>query len=216
MIEYRIWNELYTAKKNDYYLSKYLAYLRDKRDKISLAKAAIAIIGIILNVWVKNSSIVTLVALTLFEFFKEMIPIISIDEKLIDRIPEYRMLNVDKYEALDRIFLKLRSKDITEKQAQDQYNRIRVIDRRMEEIDNSIKLKVRKKLFKEADEKTKTHMENMYNFENEELNTEDMAKQDKNSGTDNNTGHQGGRDSASNGQIPTSKNPPPPPRPKSK
>ncbi len=164
MIADRIWNDLYDAKKNDFYLSGYLGYLRTKRQRINSLKIIVAFVGIILNKWLDNSSLITLSILTLFELLKEVIPELSINEKLMDKLPEYRMLYVNKFEELDKLYYEIDSENITEEEAKTQYYKIREINLRIEDLDNSIHLPEKLKVFNKAELKTKVYMTNCYHI----------------------------------------------------
>lgn len=164
MIADRIWNDLYDAKKNEFYLSGYLSSLRTKRKNINSGKIIFSIIGIIINKWVDNSSLIALSLLTLFEILKEVIPQLSVDEKLMDKLPEYRMLYVKKFEDLDKLYYEIDSGNITDEEAKIQYYKIREINYRIEDVDNSIHLPEKMKVFKKAESKTEIFMNNSYNF----------------------------------------------------
>jgi len=165
MITNRIWNELCDAKKTDYYLSGYLASIRTKKKKINLIKIIIALAGIITNIWFDKSSLYTLTFLTLFEVFKEFLPFLSIEENLIDKIPEYRMLYVNKFQELDALYLKVKNKTIPENEIMDKFLALRQLDLRIQDLDNSIHLPEKKKIFKKAEDKLAIFIQSMYNFE---------------------------------------------------
>lgn len=165
MITNRIWNELCDAKKNEYYLSAYLASIRSKKKRINFIKIIIALAGIIVNIWLDKSSLYTLISLTLFEVLKEFIPYLSIDENLVDKIPEYRMLYVNKFQELDALYLKVKNEIIPENEIIDKFLNIRQLDLRIQDIDNSIHLPEKKKIFKKAEDKLTIFIQSMYNFE---------------------------------------------------
>lgn len=165
MIRERIWNELCDAKKSDFYLSGYLSHLRTKRKRFNMYKIIFAIGGIVINQWVPNSSLVVLFILTLLELLKDIIPQVSVDEKLMDKLPEYRMLYVYKFEQLDKLFLYLENSSLTDSEAMDEYLKIRKIDIRIEDLDNTIHLPVKRRIFENADLKLKVFISNMYDTE---------------------------------------------------
>ncbi|NGM65429.1 hypothetical protein [Sphingobacterium sp. SGR-19] len=165
MIRDRIWNELCDAKKCDLYLGGYLSYLRAKRKRFNMGKIVFAIAGIAVNNWLPNSSLVVLFTLTLFELLKDIIPELSVDEKLMDKLPEYRMLYVSKFDNLDRLFLMLNDESISKAGATEEYFKIREINIRIEDMDNSIHLPEKKKIFSKAESKFNIFINNMYNLE---------------------------------------------------
>lgn len=168
MIRDRIWNELCDAKKSDFYLGGYLSYLRTKRKRFNMYKIVFAIAGIAVNNWLPNSSLVVLFILTLFELLKDIIPELSVDEKLMDKLPEYRMFYVNKFEQLDRLFLLLNDESISETNATEEYFRIREINIRIEDLDNSIHLPEKKKIFLKAESKFNVFINNMYDLRSNE------------------------------------------------
>ncbi|WP_312398395.1 hypothetical protein [Sphingobacterium sp.] len=131
-------------------------------------KVIFAIAGIVVNNWLPNSSLIVLFILTLFELLKDIIPELSVDEKLMDKLPEYRMLYVNKFDQLDKLFLLLDSKTISEEIATEEYFKIRQMNIRIEDLDNSIHLPEKKRIFSKAESKFNIFAHNMYNLETDQ------------------------------------------------
>lgn len=164
-LETKVWNELYDAKKNETYLCRYLGFLRAKRKKINIGIIICALVGLILERWVNNASFVTLSLFVLLQLFKEIIPILSVDEKLLDKLPEYRMLYVQKFELLNKLYFDMECKNIDVKAAQNEYFRIREMNLRIEDLDNSIHLPEKKDLFAIAETDTAIYMSNFFGLQ---------------------------------------------------
>jgi hypothetical protein len=103
----------------------------------------------------------------LFELLKEVIPELSVDEKLMDKLPEYRMLYVNKFEELDKLYYEINSENITEDEAKTQYYKIREINLRIEDLDNSIHLPEKLKVFRKSLLKTEVYMKNAFDLNEE-------------------------------------------------
>ncbi|WP_257658748.1 hypothetical protein [Parapedobacter lycopersici] len=130
-----------------------------------MLKIIASIGGIAAEKWLSNSSLVVLMLLTFSELLKEIIPALSIDEKLLDKLPEYRMLYVNKFEQLDRLFIQLENTILSEAEATEEYFKIREISIRIEDLDNSIHLPEKKKLYDRAISKFDVFIHNMYDLE---------------------------------------------------
>lgn len=167
-VDNRVWNELCDAKKYDYYLSEYLRDLRTRRKNINFGIIIISIIAIALENWVNNASFFTLLGLTVFQIIKDIFPLISVDEKLIDKLPEYRMLYVQKFELLNRLYFDIEQDKISDEEATQEYFKIREMNIRIEEMDNSLHLPEKNKLFKTAVNKSLTYMKNYFELELDE------------------------------------------------
>lgn len=160
-----VWNDIFDSKKGEYYLAYYLQSLRTKKKQIRWIVIAISILFIVSDKWFGNAAYIGLTLLSLFELFKEVIPGIAIDENLIDRLPEYRMLYVQKCQKLQLLYYKLDENIINLEDAELEYFEINnTIGLRIQELDNALHIPIKKQLFKTADEKTKIHLNNIYKF----------------------------------------------------
>lgn len=162
-IRHKTWNEMYTAKKNSYYLAGYLSYLRAKKKKIRMFILLSMVIFITAQKFYPNSALFGLSFLAFFEIFKEIFPSLAVDENLIDRLPEYRMLYVQKFQKLELLYHKIDEESIKPDRAEKEYFSIKnSFDIRIEEIDNSIHLPEKKKIKKIGDQKADTYLDNIY------------------------------------------------------
>lgn len=163
-IKNRIWNELFDAKKNDQYLSEYLRKVKQRKRWYKIALILIGVIGLVLNQLqinkIYSSLIFALIVIT--EVLKNMIPEWFPDEALIEKLPEYRMMYVQKFEKLDELWMKVSLDKLTEEEAFQEYFNIRKINSQLEAMDNSIWMPDDKNLMDKATNDTTIYAENHY------------------------------------------------------
>ena len=169
VLEQMVWNELYNAKKNDNYLAGYLSSIRAKRKRINISVIIGATLGLILEKWVTNASFVTLSLFVFVQLFKEIFPFLAVDEKLIDKLPEYRMLYVQKFELLNKLYFDMQCKNVDADTAQTEYFKIREMNLRIEDLDNSIHLPEKKEVFRKAESNTRIYMSNFFGSTDESV-----------------------------------------------
>jgi len=161
-----VWNDIHDSKKYECYLAYYLQSLRTKKKQIRWIVIVISIVFIVIDKWFGNAAYFGLTILAVFELFKEIIPGISVDENLIDRLPEYRMLYVQKCQKLQSLYYKLDENIIILEDAELEYFEIKnTIGLRIEELDNALHIPEKKRLFDKADKNTTINLNNMYQFD---------------------------------------------------
>lgn len=157
---------MYSAKKNDFYLAGYLNAIRSKRKNLRRGTIILIVGFIAIDKFFpneSNTSLYGLTALGLFELFKEIIPAFGIDENLLDRLPEYRMLYVQKFQKLEKLYHSIEQNTIIPSKADKEYFGIKeLFDSRIEELDNSIHLPEKSKIKADADKNADTYMNNIY------------------------------------------------------
>ena len=161
IIRDRIWNELIDANKDEQYLCYYLALAKRRKRIFKLLLIVVSILGLALAQNTKVTAIIFSL-IVLVEVVKNLIPEIFPDEHLIEKLPEYRILKVNKFQKLDELWMKLNLGILSEEEASEQYFLIRKDDAQIEAMDNSIYLPPKKKLLQRADTELKIYVENHY------------------------------------------------------
>lgn len=159
----QVWSEMYDAKKYEYYLSGYLRRLRNIRKNTQAAILVISAVGLLIDRdKYQNAPFIVLLIVTAAQFLKEVIPVLNIDDKLLEKLPEYRMLYVRKFEALHELFFGLDNDLIDFDQAKNVYFEIRKMNVPIQELDNSLHLPDKKEVLRKALHKANIYMNNLY------------------------------------------------------
>lgn len=161
-IEHRIWHELMDSKKQDQYLCYYLAKVKQRKRWYKVGLIVISVLGIALTQVSSVYPTAILVLIVIVEILKNMIPEFFPDEQLIEKLPEYRMMYVMKFEKLDELWVKYKAKKFTEDEAINEYFLIRKDNAQIEAMDNAIWLPEKNKLMKKSDSDLATYVENHY------------------------------------------------------
>ena len=161
MIRDRIWNELSDTKKEEQYLCFYLALAKRRKRVFKLLLIIVSVLGLAL---IQNTQVSAIIfaLIVIVEVVKNLIPEIFPDEHLIEKLPEYRMLVVNKFQKLDELWMKLDLGIITNEEATEIYFQIRKDDPQIEAMDNSIYMPRNKKLKAKADREYSIYIENHY------------------------------------------------------
>jgi|SRR5690606_14012347 len=164
IIRERIWHELNDSKRDELYLCYVLALAKTRKRIFKFLLISVSVLGLAL---VQNTQVSAIIfaLIVLVEVLKNLIPEIFPDEQLIEKLPEYRMLKVNKFQKLDELWMKLNMGLMSNEEATEQYFSIKKDDPQMEALDNSIRLPENNRLLNKAQEQLKIFVADHYGIE---------------------------------------------------
>ncbi len=160
----RVWNEMIDAKRTDFYLSRYLQGLKRRKQKYKFYLITISLVGAFIQFATAETFIspIILLIIAAAEVFKNLLPELYPDESLLEKLPEYRMMYVLKFEKLDELYINMINDRISEDDAFEEYFSIRKGNSQIESFDNSICLPEKKSATKWSDKQTDAYIANHY------------------------------------------------------
>lgn len=158
------WNEMYDSKKFDIYLNKYVSFHKTVKKTINIITIILTSTSLI--AWLSNrGATFTGIALGLSAFSKllELLQnqFIASDEYLSD-VSELRILWIEYYLIVQKIFVDFRLKKIDKNQAWDEYSRNSELKKKIEEKQGNTKIWIFWHLNKSSDKETTNYMRRYY------------------------------------------------------
>lgn len=161
----RIWEDLFDAKKNEEFLSLYLASKRSNRNSYGIAIALISVLGAVLTFlqgqveYLRNSALVACLLIVIIQLADKALPGWLISDEEINRLSEYRIKYVTFYERLDRLWCEFENGKLSYSQVFDSYFNLREVNIELQQLDNSVLIKVNDRLTEEAKGRAQIHMD---------------------------------------------------------
>lgn len=161
----RMWEDLFDAKKYDEFLSLYLASKRKNKVVYDIIIASISVLGAVLTFLqkevelLKSSAFVACMLIIVVQLADKALPSWVIGDEVINKLSEYRIKYVIFYERLDRIWCEFENEKINYNEAFEKYFDLRQMNIELQQLDNSVLIKVNQKLLDLAKDRADLHME---------------------------------------------------------
>lgn len=161
----RIWEDLYDSKKYEEFLSLYLAAKRRNKSAYNVTIALLSVLGALLTFLskemdvLKNSAVVACLLIIVVQLADKALPSWLINDEEISKLSDYRIKYVTFYEKLDRLWCEFENESISYKNAFERYFDLRQMNIELQQLDNSVLIKINGKLLSLANDRAQLHME---------------------------------------------------------
>jgi|SRR5690606_33335887 len=161
----RMWEDLYDAKKYEEFLSLYLSSRRRNKIIYDITIASISVSGAVLTFLqkeleiLKSSALIACLLIIIVQLADKVLPGWLIGDEAINKLSEYRIKYVIYYERLDRLWCEFENEKIGYNDAFEKYFDLRQMNIELQQLDNSVLIKINEKLLKAGNERAQLHME---------------------------------------------------------